>query len=366
MELFTGKQLFILSIVFNGFFLGALISAALLIRAPRSLQSWMFTLLFTIFSLLQIHYIFFQNQAIVRYPLITLLPVIAIFLLGPVLLQITNHALNKVYQFNKKAWIHFVPVMLATVVSAIVILNTDFQQNAWLSHYYYNSAILNISCAGYFVFLAYFAVSTRKFAAAYLFTKEMIRDNPPAQAVLVIIAGMMLAFIFDGFTLVFRSTFFMELALTCLNLVIICLFFILFRYPEYPKAIQQMVEKEKKRRSYLKGVDLDVLENKISDLMENNEIFTDEALSLETLAKEAGVSKHQLSEYLNQTVRENFPTFVNRYRIQKAKEILIQNPDQKILAVAFDVGFKSKSTFNAAFSKFEGTTPARYRKNHQN
>jgi AraC-like DNA-binding protein len=53
--------------------------------------------------------------------------------------------------------------------------------------------------------------------------------------------------------------------------------------------------------------------------------------------------------------------FVNEYRIAKAKELLIQDKDAKVLGIALDVGFKSKSTFNAAFLKVTGTRPSEYR-----
>jgi len=36
-------------------------------------------------------------------------------------------------------------------------------------------------------------------------------------------------------------------------------------------------------------------------------------------------------------------------------------PDETVLNVAHDVGFNSRSTFNAAFKKHAGATPSQYR-----
>ncbi len=45
--------------------------------------------------------------------------------------------------------------------------------------------------------------------------------------------------------------------------------------------------------------------------------------------------------------------------------MLLKNPDEKIPTIAFDTGFKSKSTFNAAFAKFADMSPSEFRKKNQ-
>ena len=55
---------------------------------------------------------------------------------------------------------------------------------------------------------------------------------------------------------------------------------------------------------------------------------------------------------------------MNGYRVAEFKR-LIALPDSEqftILALAFDAGFNSKATFNAAFRKAAGTTPSAYKK----
>lgn len=146
--------------------------------------------------------------------------------------------------------------------------------------------------------------------------------------------------------------------------MIVTLFFILFRFPEYEKKIKLLVEHESKKRSYLKGIDAQALETKINQLIQQDEIFTDENLTLDSMAEKLDISRHQLSELLNKKLGGNFSSFIKKYRIKKAKQILLEYPDMNIIDIAFDVGFKSKSTFNEAFAKLEKTTPARFRKNN--
>ena len=114
------------------------------------------------------------------------------------------------------------------------------------------------------------------------------------------------------------------------------------------------------------GINLKELNLKLNEIMDQEEIFTDEKISLPLLARRLNISQHQLSQYLNDRKRETFSSFINKYRINKAKEILLKNPDLKILAVAYEVGFQSKSTFNAAFSKFVKMTPHEFKEKYQN
>ena len=150
--------------------------------------------------------------------------------------------------------------------------------------------------------------------------------------------------------------------LILLNLIIIFLFLIVFKYPDYYKTVHVVVKEEKHKRRLLKGIDLDLLSLKITNLMEKEHIFMDENLNLESMAVSVGLSRHQLSQYMNDIIGENFASFVNRHRIKAAKKMLIQMPDENIITIAYEVGFKSKSTFNASFAKFEKTTPKAFRK----
>lgn len=95
--------------------------------------------------------------------------------------------------------------------------------------------------------------------------------------------------------------------------------------------------------------------------MEEHESYRDNQLTLTRLAEAVGLSTHHLSEVLNQHEGKNFYQFVNEYRINYIRKQLQNNPSAKILDVALDAGFASKSTFNAVFKQFTGVTPSHYR-----
>ncbi|MBU0488050.1 MAG: helix-turn-helix domain-containing protein, partial [Bacteroidetes bacterium] len=55
---------------------------------------------------------------------------------------------------------------------------------------------------------------------------------------------------------------------------------------------------------------------------------------------------------------KNFKNLINEYRIKESRKLLITKPNLTIEAIAHDVGFRSKSAFNAAFKLYTGVTPS--------
>ncbi|SHI41853.1 AraC family transcriptional regulator [Aquimarina spongiae] len=104
--------------------------------------------------------------------------------------------------------------------------------------------------------------------------------------------------------------------------------------------------------------------DQLSQFVVKEKRYLEPDFSLSILSKLIGKSTQKTSEIINQYGNQNFNDFINYYRVQDAKSLLKQDSSQllKIASIAFDVGFSSLSSFNAAFKKFEGVTPSAYRK----
>jgi len=64
---------------------------------------------------------------------------------------------------------------------------------------------------------------------------------------------------------------------------------------------------------------------------------------------------------LNTGFGENFYAFVNRYRVEEAKQLLTTRVKAlSMLGIAYEAGFRSKTTFNNAFKKHTGLSPSQY------
>ena len=110
-----------------------------------------------------------------------------------------------------------------------------------------------------------------------------------------------------------------------------------------------------------------VLIEKLHQYMKNEKPFLDPELSLSTLAKAMGINRNQLSQLINTGIGENFYDFINKYRVEEVKRLMVdpQKQNYSLLGMALEAGFKSKSTFNLIFKRFTGLTPTEYRKNTQ-
>jgi AraC-like DNA-binding protein len=103
---------------------------------------------------------------------------------------------------------------------------------------------------------------------------------------------------------------------------------------------------------------------KVRERIETGKLYLEPELSLDDLAREVGLSRHQLSTVLNRGLKVSFFDLINQYRVIEFQR-LCRDPGrsgEKILTLALDAGFNSKPAFNLIFKKATGQTPSQFRK----
>ena len=83
--------------------------------------------------------------------------------------------------------------------------------------------------------------------------------------------------------------------------------------------------------------------------------------TVEGLAKAAGLSRSGFAARFTDRVGEAPLQYLTRWRMKKAAQELREQNDS-IAQVAEHVGYQSEAAFNKAFKRWEGTTPAAYRR----
>ena len=102
---------------------------------------------------------------------------------------------------------------------------------------------------------------------------------------------------------------------------------------------------------------------KLSLFMREEKPFLEGDISLIALADSLEVNPKTLSFVINEHMHKNFNDYINTWRIEEVKKRLSDKAYDhfKMLTIAFDCGFNSKSTFNLAFKKATGLSPSEYR-----
>ncbi len=89
--------------------------------------------------------------------------------------------------------------------------------------------------------------------------------------------------------------------------------------------------------------------------------YTNPDLKLDDLAAMIAEPGRELSSVINRHYNTNFCEFINRHRINLAKEMLLAKGRASVLDIAYGVGFNSKSAFNRAFKAVTGLTPLKFK-----
>jgi AraC-like DNA-binding protein len=102
---------------------------------------------------------------------------------------------------------------------------------------------------------------------------------------------------------------------------------------------------------------------KINDYIVDNTIFIKPDLTILDISEGINVHPKKISGVINANLNQNFNTYINSFRIEKAKALLNSDTvnNLSVEGIGNEVGFQSKSTFYDAFKKVTGTTPSRYK-----
>ena len=103
--------------------------------------------------------------------------------------------------------------------------------------------------------------------------------------------------------------------------------------------------------------------SEVDTAIRKEKTYMEPDITLDTLAESLAMMPRDLSMLINRHFGVNFYEFVNRYRIEEAKLMLVapETKDTTITDIYLAVGFNSKSVFYTFFKKFEGVTPTQFR-----
>ena len=104
------------------------------------------------------------------------------------------------------------------------------------------------------------------------------------------------------------------------------------------------------------------LMDRLEGLLINDKIFLNEDLTLAETARQLSTNTSYLSRLINEHYQVNFSAFLNRFRIQEAQKMILDDKfnNFSMEGIAKSSGFRSKSTFNQVFKNSTGLTPTEF------
>ena len=98
----------------------------------------------------------------------------------------------------------------------------------------------------------------------------------------------------------------------------------------------------------------------LRQLIEEENIYLDRELSIDTVAERLGTNRNKVSVLVQQIYHLTFRDLINNLRIEAAQSYMVSNPDATNDAVAWECGFADPSTFFRRFKDATGITPRQW------
>lgn len=316
-------------------------------------------LLVLAFSLILFQYVLFWTGYRTVFPYLGLFPHVCYYAVGPLLYWYFLNLYKKDIQFNFS--LHFIPAFLVFITfSALTVNRLElgevtipwlwFSGNPWFIAIH--MTIYGLMCLR----LRVLSKVTTQF--------EQLRNT--WSLVLLLLFTLFIVSYLSYYILV-NFEFFNEqwdyMISISMSLAIYTIGFFIMKEPQvFDGAFfsELFLPDENKDSSFEESL-MNELYRKLTLYMELEKPFIDNELRLVNLADQLGFSTHLLSKVINKKSGKNFNQFVNDYRLQEAKRLLLENPEYSVKTIYFDVGFNNKATFYNAFKREFNCTPLQFR-----
>lgn len=155
------------------------------------------------------------------------------------------------------------------------------------------------------------------------------------------------------------------------SFMVIC--FLVVRH-KYVGAMQEVIADDEQklasdRKPILSSEQLADFADILNTHMQKTKAYLDIDFNMDRLSEDTNISRRYISETLNTYFFKSFYRYINEYRIEEflleLNKRIESDLEINMLSIAYQSGFKTKSSFNLYFKKIVGTTPTDYVKKNQ-
>lgn len=296
------------------------------------------------------------------------------FLLGPITYFYFKSITDAAWSFSKNQLLHFLPFIIFVVIIPLIaykVLNDRQIDYGMLSVFDHREKIVSTIQWTYstvfifqFVHLGYFLFKNLKIVNYYSkrLTSEYSNIDVKINWLKYFNIALIIVLIFSViFLYILLVTDIYRRHLDYIYVIPIGLLFNFISFKFMRTEWRPIENNSKYEGSSLNQDEIPDYIIKLNRLMENEKVYLNNVIRLSDLSEMMTINKHHLSQIINQHYGLSFYDFINQFRVNEAKDIIIKHPEYTLHQVAFDSGFNNKTSFVNAFKKFEKVPPSKFR-----
>ena len=301
-------------------------------------------------------------------------------LFGPLIYLYTVSLINGESSIQKQ-YIHFLPYLLNLIILVPFFIKSS-EEKIQILNYFTASITSGIDKYYYYNFFLRLAISIISLSYAYKsikvvhdYRRKLLNEYSSTEKMkldwlrILLYSYVIISFIFILVNAVTFGDRYPHFDYTVYYFLFIFIFIYMLSYKalSQPKIVILTsidIPQSNRKRSLKKEMKPSIEAIQLQEYIQKKKPYLNGELTASELAQELKISRHQLSQILNEELGKSFYDFINEYRSEEFKE-RIQLPENNhltLLGIAFDSGFNSKTTFNTIFKKTTGLTPSQYKK----
>jgi len=276
----------------------------------------------------------------------------ACFLIGPFLYLYTR-IITKPESVGKWNWlIHIVPIIVFMIITGILY---PYNEHWYLWQRGYDGIFGYMLLFQWTVYLIA-AIYQVRFSFSRLFSKTEKPSNLDYWIINIVIGCFLVWLAYNTV----RYTSYIVGALSFSFTLYISLMIWFFKRRQSSLSFLSPVIKYQNK--IISDTEIEFINERLPRLFIEEKMHLNPDLKLLDVAKKLQTKRHTLSQYLNDTIGQSFSNYVNGYRVDTSIAMLQSNQVLTIEGIGNECGFKSNTSFYAAFKKHKGMTPAQFKK----
>ena len=359
--------------IVQGLFLGTLLISR---KTGNKRANRILGLVFYNVSISMLYYFFYSTNLFLKYPHLQKTTFPTIFLYGPLIYFYSKVQTDSSFKIRGKQLLHFIPFVLVIISNIPFYLqNAQYKLDFFLQKGIIKNELAAIQSISQIIQISIYIVITKILINRH--TQKIKNSVSLIDKVSLRWLSTSFNYFFSIFGLVAAHLIliYFGVDLSSIYHITIPVFITIFIYvigyhglkqPEIIIQPEEIGNDKKYERSTLTDEKSGEYLNNLLDLMENQKPYLQNDLTLLKLSEQLCISTHHLSQIINEKLNMNFYDFVNKYRVDEAKLLLLDPAKNSltIFAIAVEAGFNSKSAFNSCFKKFTNITPSEYKKHN--